>query len=181
VGVDAVFVGRHTSTWTAGAGEGGDLTSSRFPSRDQPALPRPVDRLDPPDHAGWASSGFRISLDRSRLLLGRHSDRIAHRVGNQTFRAKIGEGFWPLGFATAVLIKPIFGSRTHQLRSETWLPRSGLGSSNGRSNEIPPKTTSLGHIGESEIGILFTRIFGRHVDPSCDYRYPVYESRDRWS
>lgn len=24
--------------------------------------------------------------------------------------AKIGEGFWPLGFATAVLIKPIFGN-----------------------------------------------------------------------
>jgi hypothetical protein len=30
----------------------------------------------------------------SRLLLGR----------------QIGEGFWPLGFATAVLIKPIFGN-----------------------------------------------------------------------
>ena len=30
-------------------------------------------------------------------------------MGDQTFRlAKIGEGFWPLGFATAVLIKPIF-------------------------------------------------------------------------
>ena len=25
-------------------------------------------------------------------------------------RARIGEGFWPLGFATAVLIKPIFGN-----------------------------------------------------------------------
>jgi hypothetical protein len=25
-------------------------------------------------------------------------------------RAKIGEGFWPLGFATAVLIKRIFGN-----------------------------------------------------------------------
>ena len=97
-------------TQAMSTGQGGDLASSRFSSRAQPALSRPVDRLDPPDHAGWASSGFRISLDRSRLLLGRHSDRIAHRVGNQTFRAKIGEGFWPLGFATAVLIKPIFGN-----------------------------------------------------------------------
>jgi hypothetical protein len=26
-------------------------------------------------------------------------------MGNQTFRVKIGEGFWPLGFATTVLIK----------------------------------------------------------------------------
>lgn len=32
-------------------------------------------------------------------------------MGDQTFRwANIGEGFWPLGFATAVLIKPIFGN-----------------------------------------------------------------------
>jgi hypothetical protein len=32
-------------------------------------------------------------------------------MGDQTFRrAKIGEGFWPLGFADAVLIKTIFGN-----------------------------------------------------------------------
>ncbi len=111
MGVDAVSVGQHATAWSVGAGEGGDLASSRFSSRGQPALSRPVDRLDPPDNAGWASSGFRISLDRSRLLLGRHSDRIAHRMGDQTFRwAKIGEGFWPLGFADAVLINTIFGN-----------------------------------------------------------------------
>lgn len=42
-------------------------------------------------------------------------------MGDQAFRwAKIGEGFWPLGFATAVLIKPIFGNgdlESSQLRS----------------------------------------------------------------
>jgi len=32
-------------------------------------------------------------------------------MGDQTFRlAKIGEGFWRLGFADAVLIKTIFGN-----------------------------------------------------------------------
>jgi hypothetical protein len=39
-------------------------------------------------------------------------DRIANRVGDSTFRcAKIGERSWPIGFATAVLIKPIFENR----------------------------------------------------------------------
>ncbi len=63
MGVDAVFVGQHATGWSDGAGEGGDLASSRFPSRNQPAISRPVDRLNPANHAGWASSGVRISLD----------------------------------------------------------------------------------------------------------------------
>lgn len=111
MGADAVSVGQHASSWPAGAGEGGDLASYCFSSRDQPALSRPVDRFDPAYHAGRFGIGGRISLDGSSLLLGRHRDRNAHRMVDQTFwLAKIGEGFWPLGFATAVLIKPIFGN-----------------------------------------------------------------------
>ena len=111
MGVDAVSVGQHAFGWSTDSDAGGDLASSRFPGRDQPALSRPVDRLDPADHAGRVGAGVRIFVDRSRLLLGGNCDRIAHRVGDRTLgRAKIGEGFWGLGFDTAVLIKPIFGN-----------------------------------------------------------------------
>jgi hypothetical protein len=59
----------------------------------RPVQSRPVDRLDSADHAGWVGTGVRISLDGSRLLLGRDRDRIAHGVGNRALsRAKIGDG-----------------------------------------------------------------------------------------
>lgn len=111
MGADAVFVDKHATGWSADPGAGGNLAGSCLLSGDQPTLPRPVDRLDPADNAGRAGPWLRISLDRPRLLFGRHRDWIRHRVGDQTLRqAKIGEGFWPLGFATAVLIKPILGN-----------------------------------------------------------------------
>ena len=36
--------------------------------RTQPVIPRPLDRLDPPDDAGWADPRLRLPLERSRLL-----------------------------------------------------------------------------------------------------------------
>ena len=63
MGANAVLLDKHASGWTDGAGEGGDLASSRFPGRDQPTLSRPVDRLDPADYTGRAGAGIRISLD----------------------------------------------------------------------------------------------------------------------
>ena len=94
VGADAVFVDKHAIGWSADPDAGGFLASSRVSSRDQPALSRPVDRLDSADHVRRLGIGVRISLDRSRLLLGRHCDRIAHRVGDRALsRAEIGKRF----------------------------------------------------------------------------------------
>ena len=63
MGVDAVSVGQHAFGWSTDPNAGSDLASSRFPGGDQPALSRPVDRLDPAVYAGRASAGGRISLD----------------------------------------------------------------------------------------------------------------------
>lgn len=82
MGADVVFAGKYAIRSTASAGEGGDLASTRFSRRDQPTLRRSVDRLDPADHVGWAGARIRISLDGSRMLLGRHCIRITDRVGD---------------------------------------------------------------------------------------------------
>ena len=50
-------------------------------------------------------------------------------MGDQTLRwARIGEGFWALGFATAVLIKPIFGNGDLESsqRSIGWPGETGM-------------------------------------------------------
>ncbi len=73
-------------------------------------------------HAPWIDSIRQSTLGGLVLGFGfLWTDLVCYTVGiatgsltecgYQTFRwAKIGEGFWPLGFATAVLIKPIFGN-----------------------------------------------------------------------
>jgi len=61
--------------------------------------------------AEYLSSRYRPALPRTEDRLGRHRDRSLQRVADQTIRwAKIGEGFWPFGFADAVLIKRILGN-----------------------------------------------------------------------
>ena len=69
-------------------------------------------------------------------------------MGDQTFRwAKIGEGFWSLGFATAVLIKPIFG--TGDLESSQ--QRSGVREGTARVSVVARDLSFL------------TEIFGKGV------------------
>ncbi len=62
-------------------------------------------------------------------------------------QAKIGEGFWPLGFADAVLIKPIFGNG--DLESSQW--RSGV-----------PEGTARVSVAARDLSFL-TEIFGAGV------------------
>lgn len=63
-------------------------------------------------------------------------------MGNQTFRAKIGEGSWPLGFATAVLIKRIFGNG--DLESSQW--RIGWPGVTGMVSVVAPYLSFLTEI-----------------------------------
>ncbi len=111
MGADAVSVGQHATGWSAGTGEGGDLASSCFLGRNQPALSRPVDRLDPAYHAGWFGLGFGfLWTDLVCYSVGIAAGSLTE-WGIERFRGlKLEKVFWPLGFATAVLIKPIFGN-----------------------------------------------------------------------
>lgn len=75
MGADAILVGQHVTGWSIDSNACGNLLSSRFAGRGQPALSRPVDRLDPADHTGWAGAGVWISLDRSSVLFSRYRSR----------------------------------------------------------------------------------------------------------
>ena len=54
MGVDAVSAGQCGAGWSADPGASDALAWSLFLGGDPPALPRAMDRLDPPEHAWWA-------------------------------------------------------------------------------------------------------------------------------
>lgn len=79
----AVFVGQHAAGRSADRGAGSDFAGSRFFGRDQSALRRPLDRLNPPDNLGWVGSRVRIPENRPGVLRGRdRSDRLQNTAAS---------------------------------------------------------------------------------------------------
>lgn len=81
VGADGFLVGEHATGWPTDRCASGGFAGHRVPGGVQPGLPRIMDRFDPKYHAGRLGAGVRLSVDRSRLLLGRDRTESRHRVG----------------------------------------------------------------------------------------------------